>query len=569
MARIDQIQRRVLSDSETLTGLWRRFFGDMINYVWEETPPKKTQIERSSISKAIVQLIHEATVHLNKNAEPNRVGEASLFIREPHNDRLVMAYSTSASLREPDVTDSRIANWAENYDPVRKVLYYSLCDRLTTARSIDSSREQRGLTGWVAVAGHYLLVNGEQDSIILNLISKIRPDTSPACNRYGYPFWGHRMSEAPSDPARPKRYLGVPVKSVVSPDITIGVLRYACPLEGAELTVNDLAFLEEIATIIGALLNLEPTKVRALREADLPHQTDNLKRNGNLDDFLSFMSWSLRSQIVSAYLDIGHVLDDKAHLRLIDAVGIDGTVAKHRKKLNDYTGSDQSKKGFTWWLYKTASLSRPTVQESVVLHDSWSGRNTEIFYQSALSALGIKNDQQDIRKAVSQYRIKIMGMPIIAKDGKRIGVLKAEFPSCFDDKDHYDRDDKEFFVRCSQVVSEYLQHINDLLSNKLFNDQQDDQGVFFRAVREILRTNLLQKKEAKEFWANLGDYIKNNREQLKIKNMQILHDTPDAKRRESEQELIVAVRNLPANLPPLIKEVFINALYGGDNPKAY
>ena len=389
MARIDQIQRRVLADSEKTTEFWRQLFGERMHFTWDETQPKNFQMGEQGLSKAIEELVQKTKEHLNKNVEPNRIGEASLFIREPHNDRLVLVYSTSTILRETDGIDSRIANWAENFDSKRKKLFYSLFDRLATRRNDERAREQRGLTGWIAVSGHYLLVNGEQDSAILELINKIRPETSPACNRYGPPFWGHRMSEAPSDPNRPKRYLGIPIKSIDSPETTIGVIRYSCPLEGAPLTVNDLAFFEEIGSILSALIHLESTKVRALRVAELPNQVDRLRRNGNIHDFLSFMSIGLRSQIISTYIDIGIVTErNEPRIRLVDAVGIDGAVSKHRDKLVDYLGQTDPP-GFTWWLFKDAP-QKPTICSSVVHDSSWKGSNTEIFYQAVLSALGIK-----------------------------------------------------------------------------------------------------------------------------------------------------------------------------------
>ena len=561
MARIDQIQRRVLADSEKATELWRRFFGKKINFTWEETPPKDFHAGETRLSQAVVQLVNEANEHLNQNVEPNRVGETSLFIREPRNDRLVLAHSTSTALREPDGTDPRIANWDENYDPNRKSLFYSLYDRLAARRNDEMPRKKRGLTGWIAVSGHYLLVNGEQDSVILDLISKIRPETAPACNRYGPPFWGRRMSEAPNDPTRPKRYLGVPVKSVDSPELTIGVLRYACPLEGAELTVNDLAFLEEISSILSALLHLECTKVRALREAELPHQVERLKRNGNLHEFLSFMSVGLRSQIISAYLDIGQVIGENSCVRLVDAVGIDSTVSKHRMRLRDYTG-DENPPGFTWWLFKDAPL-RPTVRTSVVQDESWRGYNTEVFYRSALSALGIKDDHHDIRKAVTQYRIKIMGMPVSTREGENIGVLKAEFPASFYDVNHYDRDDINFFSQCALVVGEHLKNIAEVLSGRCFEDHQVDHGVFFRALTDILRTNLVQENEAKEFWSRLGKFLEKNEEKLRIEGLQTFRDVPGPIRRELERSLMEVVRELPNTLTRLLESILKTALFGG------
>ena len=564
MARIDQIQRRVLADSEKVIELWRRIFGKKIHFTWEESPPKDFHAGESRLSKAVSQLVEETNDHLNQNVEPNRVGAVSFFMREPHNDRLVLIHSTSAALREPDGTDNRIANWGENYDPKRKTLYYSLRDRLAARRDDEASRKQRGLTGWITVSGHYLLVNGEQDSIALNLISKIRPETAPACNMYGPPFWGRRMSEAPSIPERPKRYLGVPIKSIDSPDTTIGVIRYACPLEGAALTVTDLAFLEEISSILSALLHLECTKVRALRAAEFPHQVERLRRNGNLHEFLSFMSVGLRSQIISVYLDIGRLRarDAASCVRLVDAVGIDGSVSMDRKNLRDYTG-EKVPSGFTWHLFKQIQ-AKPIIRTSVVQDKSWGGYNTEIFYRAALSSLGIQEDPQGIRRAVERYRIKIMGMPIYTRSNEVIGVIKAEFPISFDDADHYDNnEDKVFFSECARVVGEYLENIAEVLSGKYFNKQLTDYGAFLRALTEILRTDLVQKNEGEEFWTNLEDFLKRNDERLRIDGLQTFRDIPGPIRKELERGLLEMVRKLPGTLTNLLESLLKAILFGG------
>lgn len=365
------------------------------------------------------------------------------------------------------------------------------------------------------------------------------------------------------DPDRPKRYLGVPIKSVDSPEIAIGVIRYSCPLEGAPLTVTDLAFLEEISSILSALLHLECTKVGALRAAELPHQVERLRRNGNLHEFLSFMSVGLRSQIVSVYLDVGRASGRNAAscLRLVDAVGIDGSVSKHRKELRDYTG-EKVPPGFTWQLFKDAPL-KPIVRTSVVRDKSWGGYNTEIFYRAALSSLGIQLDSQSIRMAVEQYRIKIMGMPTYMRRGEVIGVIKAEFPACFDDADHYDHEDKDFFSECSRVVGEYLENIDEVLSGRRFDDQSVDYGAFFRAITEILRTDLVKKHEAEGFWPRLDDFLKNNDEKLRIEGLQTFRDVSGPMRKELERGLMDVVRKLPQTLANLLESLLRAALIGG------
>jgi len=371
------------------------------------------------------------------------------------------------------------------------------------------------------------------------------------------------MSEAPSDSDRPKRYLGIPIKSVDSPEIAIGVIRYSRPLEGAPLTVTDLAFLEEISSILSALLHLECTKVGALRAAELPHQVERLRRNGNLHEFLSFMSVGLRSQIVSVYLDVGRASgrDGASCLRLVDAVGIDGSVSKHRKELRDYTG-EKIPPGFTWQLFKDAPL-KPIVRTSVVRDKSWGGYNTEIFYRAALSSLGILLDSQNIRMAVEQYRIKIMGMPTYMRRGEVIGVIKTEFPASFDDANHYDHEDKDFFSECSRVVGEYLENIDEVLSGRRFDDQSIDYGAFFRAITEILRTDLVKKHEAEGFWPRLDDFLKNNDEKLRIEGLQTFRDVSGPMRKELERGLMDVARKLPQTLANLLESLLRAALIGG------
>ena len=554
MARIDQIQHRVLADSEKIIDFWRRLFGQKIHNTWNESSPKDFHSDEKRLSKVIEQLVTEAKDHLNHNVENTRIGEASLFIREPQNDRLVLVYSTSSALRDPDGADNRIANWRENFDPIQKILFYSLRDRLAKMRSNEESREQRGLTGWIAVSGHYLLINGEQDSMALDLISKIRTETAPACNQYGTPFWGRKMSEAPSIPDRPKRYLGVPIKSIDSPEITIGVIRYACPLEGAALTITDLAFLEEVASVLSALLHLECTKVRALREAEFPHQVERFNRSGNLHQFLSFMSVSLRSKIISVYLDIGKVNSPEkpSCVRLVDAFGIDGDVSSHRDRLHDYTG-DKKPSGFTWRIFKDTT-QKPIVRTSVVQDDSWGGYNTEIFYRAALSSLGVNKDNQDIRGMVERYRIKIMGMPITNRKNEVIGVIKAEFPSSFDDADHYENsEDQIFFTECSRVVGEYLENIYEVLSGKYFQERDMDYAKFLRAFTEILRTDLVKQTEAMKFWAELEGFLKKNKDKLHIEGLQIFRDVPGTVRKELRLALMEIVRKFPERLLNIIE----------------
>jgi hypothetical protein len=556
VARIDELQKRALSDLEKTTEFWRRYFGKDINVTWNETHPKDFHSENKEISEVIKQIVNEAKEHLNLNAKPNRIGEASLFIKEPYNDRLVLIHTTSEGLKNPKKSHSLIADINENYDQKRKYLFYPLNDRLTTNPKSDEARQLRGLTGWIATTGHYLLINGEHDSKSLNLINQIRPETSTKCEYYGTPIWGRRMSEAHSDPNNPKRYVGVPLKSITSSELTIGVLRYSCPFEGASLTVNDLAFLEEVSAILSAILNLESTKLKAYRGAELPHQRENLKRTGDLNKFLTFMSISLNSKIISTYLDIGKILNNNSNLRLVDAVGIDGNVSKHREELYDYP-AEKGNPGLTWGLFKRES-DYPVKHESVFDDTNWNGLNTEIFYRSALSKFGINEQNKNIKNTLTNYKIKIIGVPLKNSALKNIGVLKAEFPNDFDDSNQYDHDDVEFFEQCALEVAKYLENISlTLTGSYLKNNSGNGSECLFISLKEILRTNLIKENEATFFWTQLDKLPRNVKRELKTHGLQAFTNSTAEFKRDLAESIMKAIRIIPSK----VVEEFIKSIF--------
>jgi hypothetical protein len=128
---------------------------------------------------------------------------------------------------------------------------------------------------------------------------------------------------------------------------------------------------------------------------------------------------------------------------------------------------------------------------------------------------------------------------------------------------HYDRDDINFFSQCALVVGEHLKNIAEVLSGRCFEDHQVDHGVFFRALTDILRTNLVQENEAKEFWSRLGKFLEKNEEKLRIEGLQTLRDVPGPIRRELERSLMEVVRELPNTLTRLLESILKTALFGG------
>ena len=153
-----------------------------------------------------------------------------------------------------------------------------------------------------------------------------------------------------------------------------------------------------------------------------------------------------------------------------------------------------------------------------------------------------------------------MGMPIVSRRGKTLGVLKAEFPSCFDDTDYFGNDDVEFFTDCSKVVSEYLEDMTEVLSVNYLKDSKSNSGKCFRSIMEILRTKLIKDEEASEFWSSLCEYLETNKEELRIEGIQIFRNVPNSIRRELEIGIMDAVRKLPQKLVDIIGFLLKEAL---------
>ena len=110
-------------------------------------------------------------------------------------------------------------------------------------------------------------------------------------------MWGHHITEAPINPEHQKRFLAVPVKSSTDANRTIGVLRYACPSSGKELTVADLVLFYEITALISAVIGLNAGLTRVFRGTHIAQEKDGLRRTYDFEAFLAFAVRSLRSPV--------------------------------------------------------------------------------------------------------------------------------------------------------------------------------------------------------------------------------------------------------------------------------
>jgi hypothetical protein len=535
--------RHVQDDLFFLLDTWRTLFGADFHRTYQRMPSADSVARPTA---AIKQLVSAAKARLNMH---NRNGEASLFVRDPREDRLVLVYSTSVSLERGTASPIQVKNHTDHYDRIRRYYFYPLYDRLATTleRQSDKAAEARGLTGWVAVTGHHLVVNGEYGKAGLHSLSHDRPNTLSACQVYGHPKWGHHISEAPIDPERPKRFIAVPVRSSADASTTIGVLRYACPTTGKELSDADLAVLTELASLIAAVIGIDSVIVRASRGAQLTSAKDRLSRTYNFQQFLNFLARSLRSNIASLYLDVGPLLRFGSQLRLVDAFGVRGSVAQQRNEVKDYGAGS---KGFTRWLFDEAPDS-PTVLTSVHEHDFWAGLNTTLFYGKAFRELlefeEHGHSTSTPTEVARHYVIKIMGIPLIC-NGQRIGVLKIELPDTFDDSKHYDEADQQFLVDAATTAGATLGEFRSFLQGEWFSVPENVHAVInvTRMAAELLRTRMISPSEVPVFWDGLLAFVERNAEDV-------------------QDEMREAVARLTPQEKAILKEShsWVNSLKGG------
>ncbi|GEM_PF-6673007 len=494
---------RVQEDLFLVLEKWKTHFGSGLHKTWKSTK-SATQNHPCFAFDTIVDLVETAKGRLN---ERGRIGEASLLVRDPREDTLLLVYSTSPSLQKGTATTKQVREPEKYYDSKRHCYFYPLLDRLadTNERESDRARKSRGLTGWVAVAGHYLIVNGEYGQHGLSTLPEDRPETLGACQTYGNPMWAHHISEAPSIPERPKRYIAVPVKSNTDKARTIGVLRYACPCNGRELGDADLVLMKELSDLISATLGLEAATTRAIRGSSIGHEKEHLRRTYDFGTFLAFLANAMNSSIASVYMEMDGIIGHGSRLRLVDAFGIRSRVADLRRELLDYGPNDS---GFTRWLFDQGR-SNPTVVPSVHVHESWAGKNTLAFYGDHFSKL-VGPARSGATDVARQYEIKIIGLPLIC-DGERIGVLKVELPNSFDDHKHYADEDQAFLVDCAGTLGEVLGEFRAFLRGMWFEGDAVQTIVSVTTMSaELLRTHLIMPTEANDFWKDLAEFIKGN-----------------------------------------------------------
>ncbi len=506
---------------------WKAHFGSGFEATWDGTQ----RVDQSQM-RTIEDLVQTAQSHLNQRDRQGRLGEASLLIRDPREDRLVLIWSTSTNLRDGQANTNDVRDPSHYFDDARRCYFYPLFDRLVQPKERNSrrSRDSRGLTGWVAVTGHHLLVNGRHGKQRLGGLDEDRPETKRACQTYGYPSWGHHVCDFPYDPARPNRYVAVPVKSTADTTKTIGVLRYVCSCSGKELSDADLCLMRELADLISASLGLDATITRALRGSHITERKENLRRSYNFGEYLEFVAHSLRSSIASIYLDVrGIVGESESNLRLLDAFGIIEPVAYLRNGLKDYLPGEG---GFTRYLFDAAP-KEPSVQASVHLHGSWKGKNILAFYGQHFKALikGGEEAEGELTEVAKRYKIKIMGMPLFCGD-ERVGVIKVELPNSFDDSRHYDKDDQAFFAEAAAALGEVVGEFRSFLRCELFARGQSPHvvGNLARMIAELLRTRVVSPSEAAYFWGELRSFVVHNEAHINDELSDVLDRLPPAQK---------------------------------------
>ena len=482
--------------------------------------------------RTIEDLVRTAQERLNQRDQRGRIGQASLLVRDPREDRLVLLYSTSSNLRKCQANANEVKDPGHYFDGDQRCYFYPLYDRLAEPRERNSqlARESRGLTGWVALTGHYLVVNGKYGKHGLVTLDEDRPETTSACQTYGHPIWGHHICETASDPTKPDRYIAVPVKSSADTSRTVGVLRYACPCTGRELSDADLFLLRDLSDLISASLGLDATFTRALRGSHITERQEHLRRTYNLGEFLEFLARSLRSNIASVYLDVGDIVGSgESMLRLLDAFGIGASVAHLRDEIQDYQPREG---GFTRWLFDQPSKD-PTVVPSVHVHKSWKGKNTLAFYGEQFRTLmeGRGATRGQPTEAAKRYEIKIMGIPLFS-DGERVGVVKVELPNSFDDSKHYDKNDQAFLASQAVALGEVLGDFRSFLKCQWFVPHPNPHTVsnVARMAAELLRTRVVSPAEAKDLWSGLDAFINTNQEQIRDESADALGRLPPGQR---------------------------------------
>ena len=490
--------------------LWVEIFGKSFSNTW------------SKYDEAYKGIISSASNSLNTQENRTiRNGDISLFFRNPFFDRLELKISTEKALNQSTASISlgSYVHIESNYDSIHRTIYYPLHDSivLDDGKKSDTARYNRGLTGWVAVSGQPLRINNERAKERLADTPLDNPLAKEACDVYGTPVWGNHVSEQPnrtSNVGFSIRYLAVPIKSIYDENITIGVLRYSCrAAESKELTHFELFFLEEVARIISSVNNLERMKINIQREKDLDEEIEHLKKTKDFQQFLKFVTQSLRSNISSLYLS-SKSKNSNPVLCLFDAYGITNDVGSQRESISNYTSSTG---GLTWRIFNSEE-NHVTVVNSVVVEGQWEGLNTRIFYERVLRSFcdfdeNCLSDHATLKELLKQYVIKLIGVPICA-DGHIIGVLKVEFPLSFDIG--YDSQDEEFLLKCSIAISEEMALIQKFLNTTWFdNSNKNDASTFVNLTNEIYRVNCQKSMKDSLFEEKSAEYYKKYKTEIK------------------------------------------------------
>jgi hypothetical protein len=483
---------------------------------WTDTFGTNLQKGWDSPDRVIEEIVAHAAGGLNEGrAGRRREGHCSLFIRVPISDRLKLVWSTVPELRPEQRPDSpHFANMEQNYDPNWQASFYNLRDRLCGNPAAEQARAERGLTGWVAVTGHPVRLNHENDSVVLDRISLDHPESAAMCQHYGQPVWARRISEFHTD-TEPwnRRYVAVPIQSVVDPATTIGVLRYTCSDRDPEITRLDQGFLEAMARVISGLENLRRVKIRCHRALLAEANARQFESDGDFSSYLAFIAESTISEIASLYIRLEH--KGEARLRLVDAFGISSDVRelRHKKRLHDHT---RDKQGLTWKLQFGDFVSLASAAEA----RGWAGLNTSVFYEEAFRRVGLSDftskTHGEQQKFVKSYRIQLLGggLRVQNNSGKDTvcGVLKVEFPRVFDAESLYDEDDRKFLKECSEVLKQELHLYQQIYDGSWFRHAGPEKAAeYLRLLRGAAKTGLFEGLE--EDWKDAaGNYFNNHKE---------------------------------------------------------
>jgi hypothetical protein len=537
MDNLTQIGTVIFAAASAVHELWRDVFGQSFSQTW--TAPR--EVRRMVLEKA--QGV------LNASGRPD--GHVTLLVREPLSDRLILELSTLNSLSRGGTAPPELyfRNIKENYDEENRCAYYELYDRLCSGvdeRRSQTAQEHRGLTGWVAVTGHYLKINSERADVMLKEMPKVRPEVGQAIIWYGSPVWARRTSEylAPDSQESKewsKRFLAVPIRSVHDPSLTIGVLRYTCSLAGGELTEIDRIFLESVAALLSTIENLERVKTSTGRDTRRDLEISHLRSAGNLQRFLRFVAESTQSEIASLYVLLK--INDQEILRLIDAYGIKDSVHRLRDEIRDYSVETR---GLTWEILEDTQEG-PHLRNSVLDSKEWRGLNNLAFYAKHLSRLGRPELEKELtgpsaRDVLKSYKVKLMGIRLGSQE-RPVGVLKVEFPKSFDSTLHYAESDQKFLESCRPALTSELEKYRDFAGGRWFDSASEkDAADYFKLVSQIEALRLLTPKEVESIQKKVEEYLERHRAVLEheAKLINLSRDSEDRSYVRSMKERVLS-----------------------------